>query len=372
MHKFKPISIMALTVRADIGGGPEHLYQLSRGLGDSVNVYIACPDELPYRKRYADLPNVREVFDLPHRRFRLRPLLYLMKAIRRHDIALIHSHGKGAGLYGRILAALTGRPVIYTFHGLHVGDYKPLKRKLYLLLERALGLLTEAAICVSQGERAQIIKAGIFGATKLHVIENGVVVPDAVAEPQPSATLRLVAVNRYDFQKNAELLVDIAESLRSLLEDRFRLKVLGTGENMPLVRDLITARGMESVIELSGSNENPRAVFREADIFLSTSRWEGMPLAVLEAMSEGLPVVVTDVVGNRDVVDHGRTGLLYPSEDAQMGANAVASLVDPVRRRAIGLAARDSIQNRFSVERMARQTMKLYMQAIASRASRLL
>lgn len=355
------MKILLLTVRADIGGGPEHVFRLAEGLGDAVDLFIACPDEKPYRSRYEGLKNVTAVFDLPHRAFRWRALFHLAREVRRHRIGLIHSHGKGAGLYGRLLALITGRACVHTLHGLHVGEYGRVKREIYLTLERFLGLMTRYAICVSDGEHDAVSGARILPARKLVTIPNGVVVPQshALPPPDPAGQLRIVSVSRYDYQKNPDLIVDIARVLKARIGPGFVIEVLGEGERLEEMRKISAAAGLDDVLNFAGPHPNPPERFRDADIYLSTSRWEGMPLAVLEAMAQGRTVVASDVVGNRDVVRDGLTGRLYPGGDPESAAKALADL-DPEARAQMGKHAWETVKQHHSVERMAKETLALY------------
>lgn len=104
-------------------------------------------------------------------------------------------------------------------------------------------------------------------------------------------------------------------------------------------------------------------ISRDSDLFLSTSRWEGMPLAVLEAMSEGLPVVATDVPGNRDLVD-ATVGGVYPDDNAEAAAALIAELTaDGLRQK--GQAAHNRVLQQYSVQRMADATMAIYTNALS-------
>ena len=358
------LRVLAVTVRADIGGGPEHLFQLVQGFGADVDTIIACPDEQPYRARFSALPGVVGVTDVAHRAFRPGVLFALARTAREARVNVIHAHGKGAGVYGRLLAILIRRPCVHTFHGLHVGEYGRLKLAMYLGLERLLGLCTKAAICVSEGEMEVIRAARIMPGRKLRLVENAVALPQSPANPAKSTCLRIVAVSRYDHQKNPDLLIDIAHALKAKPGFSFRMTVLGEGDRLNEMRARVHAEGLNDVLCLVGASETPRAVFRDSDIFLSTSRWEGMPLAVLEAMSEGLPVVATNVVGNRDVVEDGITGWLYPDGDCAAAADVIAALTTK-DRAAMGQAARAAVARKYSVQRMARQTIEIYRQCLA-------
>jgi glycosyltransferase involved in cell wall biosynthesis len=355
--------ILFLTLRADFGGGPEHLYQLLKHRAPDIDAYVACPNDPPYADRYRDLLGPDRIIWLPHRAFRLSALYTLWKAARRHDLDLIHSHGKGAGIYARLLGPLLRVPVLHTFHGLHVGSYGPLMRALYIWIERLLSLATRTFICVSDGEASQIAAARLAPVHKLQVIPNGVAIPEAVTRPDwTGGRLHIVAVNRFDHQKNPDLLVDIATQLRPLVD--FRMDVIGTGPRFEDIRARIAATGLSDHVILHGAVTDPRRTYRSAHIFLSTSRWEGLPLALLEGMSEGLCVLATDVVGNADAITHGSDGLLY--RDAA-GACDALRLLDPPSWHRLGHAARAAAGSKHSVERMAQRTHQAWIDTAGGR-----
>ena len=98
----------------------------------------------------------------------------------------------------------------------------------------------------------------------------------------------------------------------------------------------------------------------ESDIFLSTSRWEGMPLAVLEAMSEGLPLVATKVSGNDDVMQNGVEGLFFKNNDASSAILAIEKMMNQEFRLSCSKAAHKNILKNFSVTKMVNETVYLY------------
>ncbi|MFY2822344.1 glycosyltransferase family 4 protein [Ruegeria sp. MALMAid1280] len=346
------MKVLFLTVRADLGGGPEHLYQLLKHKPGKVEAFVACPADKPYHDRYHGLVGQKNIVELPHRSFSLRSLFKVAAFVRRMNIDVLHSHGKGAGLYGRLLGLLTGRPVVHTFHGLHVGDYSARKKWLYLSLERALGWKTRKAICVSQGEALLVEKAGFIASEKLVTIPNGIEIPISVSRPSwDGGTLRIIAVNRYDHQKNPELLIDIANALDGKID--FRLDVIGTGDRIGDIRTRVEHNGLSERVRIIGGVPNPRDYFRDAHVFLSTSRWEGMPLAVLEAMSESLCVLATEVVGNIDVIEPGRTGYLFKTQDE---AIRILSTLTPNALARISDLARQTAETQYSASVMAERT----------------
>lgn len=352
---------LQITARADIGGGPEHVFQLVSSLSDRCGVAIASPQDEPYWKRFVAVAGADSAVAIPHRKLSIAAFAHLVRFVRQRKINLIHSHGKGAGLYGRALAAMTGLPCVHTFHGFHVGEYGALAKKAYVVLEKGLGLFTRAAICVSQGEFDLISEAGLVARSKLVIIENGVQTTQHPRRETDAGPLKIVAVSRFDFQKNTELMIDIAGELgRREPNIDFELTIYGGGDDFGRCKALVEERGLSGRVTLPGTTTSMRQKLRESHVFLSTSRWEGMPLAVLEAMSEGLPVVASAVVGNIDVVEHGTTGFHFRSEDAKDAAGMIETLRDPKIRQQFGTAARASVDARFSVDRMADRVFELY------------
>ncbi|MEM9515313.1 MAG: glycosyltransferase [Actinomycetota bacterium] len=357
-----PLRIIAITARADVGGGPEHLYRLLAHLGPDVDATVVAPRQEPYWTRLQSLPSVAEMIEIEPRAFRLSTLRRLRRAVSAGRFHLIHSHGKGAGLYGRLLGATTTTPAVHTFHGLHIGEYSRVKQRAYLALEWLLGRTTATAIAVSEGEAAQLAQRRLVPAARLVTIRNGVDIPvrPATRTRNTGAPLQIVTASRFDVQKNFDGALDIFSELSSDRGIDFRATVLGDGPGMAQARDAVTTRQLGDTVRLMGNVARPRDHYRAADVYLSTSLWEGMPLALLEAMSEGLPAVVTDVVGNREAIQHRGNGFLYPAHDAVAAATALVEMRDPALRRSMGRAAARSVAEDFGISTMAARTLGVY------------
>lgn len=143
--------ILQVTASSLPGGGPEHLWQLARHLPREMECFIAAPRCDPYWPRFAETVGSERLFELPERRFSPSALARLARWARRQGIEIIHSHGKGAGVYGRPAALLAGARSIHTFHGIHLGYPQPL-RSCYIHLERLLCAMSRTCIAVSPGE----------------------------------------------------------------------------------------------------------------------------------------------------------------------------------------------------------------------------
>lgn len=355
-------TILAITSRADHGGGPEHLYQLTRAAGGDISCVIACPDEPPYAPRFQRLENVCQMVSIPHRKLSISAVAKLYEAIKSHKVDIIHSHGKGAGIYSRILAALTGLPTIHTFHGVHIGEYNPLQRQIYCCIEKVLARKTRAIVAVSNSERQTLIDVIGLVEEKIRLIPNGVPnTPDTIKfTAKPNGPVVLLNVNRFDHQKNPDLLIPIAREMKEH-QLNCKINVIGYGDKFNHIKNVIEAEGLVDVITLLGPTNDPRLAMKSADIMLSTSRWEGMPLAILEAMSEGLPVIASNVAGNRDIVMDGSTGLLFHLESPSNAVKHIERLVtNREEREMLGRNARTNVAENFSIEQMTRKTIELY------------
>lgn len=362
--------VMISIARADTGGAPEHVFQLVKALEDQVEFHIACPTDRPYYQRFITQLGQDRIVEIPHRKLTITALKRMAHEVREREIDLIHAHGKGGGVYGRPVAFATGRKVVYTQHGMSPdAKYKHWFLDYNVWLDLILGKLTHASICVSQGEKTETVAQHVAKADELTVIPNGV--PNGLQRHHVDSTgnpLSVVTVSRFDEQKNPDELLEIIDILsRRNLSGGFHVTVLGVGANKSKFEQGIAARSLESFVTMAGAVSDVRRVFRRSDLLLSTSLWEGMPLALLEAMSEGLPIVASNVVGNRDVIDDGESGSLYPLGDPNSAADKIVELADASLRQRFGDAGRKIVDTRHSIRNMADQTLDLYREVLGNK-----
>jgi glycosyltransferase involved in cell wall biosynthesis len=175
--------------------------------------------------------------------------------------------------------------------------------------------------------------------------------------------LRVVHVTRYVYQKNSGLLLDILSSLREMGRlDAFEFILLGDGPCRAEFEAGVASRGLGQWVKVLGAVPNPGAYLSSAFCFVSTSRWEGLPLALLEAMARGVPVVASDVPGNQDAVADRETGFLYDLASPGAAAQRLVELAHyPVLWKQMVRAARQRAEEEFSVEAMADATLRFYI-----------
>ncbi|MEM7338961.1 MAG: glycosyltransferase [Actinomycetota bacterium] len=358
-----------VTGRADIGGGPAHVQLLLEGIPD-LDIHVAAPKQEPFFGIYRRILGDKKVHEIPARSTGPAALRRAWQILGRVRPMLIHTHGKAAGVLFRPLARIRRTATIHTFHGLHIGAYSRLQTFFYLRIERVLGHGDALKIAVSPDEHRALVDAGL--GKRCELVMNGINVgpePKRLSSPAQLVdrpALRLVSAARFTHQKDPVGLVRLVQDvvggragweLGETHESALELTLMGAGD---LNNEVVDAVGGKPNVVLAGEVVRPCATYVDYDAYVSNSRWEGLPLAVLEAMAAGLPCVLSDVVGHRELANLAGEGVVrFEQGDARSFAVALAKL----RARGFGVsgaAAREAAVTHFSADRMATQTAALY------------
>ena len=364
------MKILFITLRADHGGGPKHVDLLINNLSSEIEIYLACPQDRLYYDLWNESKKVKDIFILPHRKFSVKKLLELNKFIKDNDIKIIHSHGKGAGIYSRMLKILNpGLKVIHTLHGVHMGEYSFLKKRAYIFLERFLALFTDKFINVSNNENSICLKHGLFKKNKSDIIYNGI--KALLREDSSRKKFNLygkkvvTTISRFDYAKNMSLAYEIAKNFK----DNSSIVFLWIGDGDDRAKFESMAQKDGANIIFTGFTDEVPAYLSATDIYLSTSRWEGLPYALIEAQSLSIPIVATNVVGNNEVVENGKSGFLF--EDAQQACRDIEILLND--EKIYGKMRGEALLNfkdKFNIGAMIRKVEKIYEQIFENRSTR--
>ena len=365
-----PLRVLELIVSTGLGGGPAQVRELVGHLAPAeFAVTVAGPSDGPYARIFGEggTPFVEIATD----QLGIRPLTAVLRLVRAGKIDLVHSHGKGAGLYGRLAARRAGVPAIHTFHGIHYAGYPAGLDRLYLALERRLARMTEAVVYVSQSEARDAAVLGLAPRGRTHVIVNGIDVRRIAlaATPRPAArkalglepdALVVGTVARFDPVKALDVLLR-GFAVLAAIQPTARLVLIGDGPEARRLRALAGSLGIDAQVRFAGVVADASRLLPALDLYASASRREGLPLALLEAMACGLPVAATRVSGHVDVVEDGVTGVLVPPDDpAALGGAMDALVANPARREVMGQAGRRRAEECFAASRMAAETANLY------------
>jgi glycosyltransferase involved in cell wall biosynthesis len=220
--------------------------------------------------------------------------------------------------------------------------------------------IASVLVAVSRRTKKRALYEGV-DPDRIVVIQNGVELvnlslinrSEARAEAGTGGDdLFLMSVGRLAYQKAHEILV---QSMPAVLKEypNVKLGIFGDGFLRSQLESQIRIMGLANSIRIFGIREDIDRFLVAADVFVLPSRWEGLPIALLEAMSAGLPVVATAVEGVDEVVVQGEQGLLVPTEDSAALAEAMLKLLgNPELRQRMGNSARRRIEQGYTIERM--------------------
>lgn len=292
--------------------------------------------------------------------FSVGACLYLIK--HRHSISLIHVHTAdwisgfaswiGNRLHIPVLCKGADLPVFPELHGLPFAFLwnRWRTKPFFIALTRAM--------------RDDLIRNGVV-AEKITVIPNGVELPNTtVSAGENTVFLYMGNFSQTSAHKGFDILIDAWAKVHSQ-EPSASLIMLGGGDAGPW-KQYAKRMGCGNSIQFAGYKKNVTPYFRQACCFLLTSRKEGISNALLEAQSYGIPAVVSDIPGSREVVSHSQTGLVVPVDDAKALADAVLRLYrNPSLRHKYGRAARIQIEEKFAIQKVVKKIINLYTQLLS-------
>ena len=360
-----------------IGGLAVHVRTLAEGLSARGHeVVVSGPADAAVRQqleakgiRYEVLPWVG---DVPAPRVDMETLRGLRALIDELRPDVVHAHGQKAGLLARPVAHRRGIPSIYSPHGLvyRTQLIRPRRgrRIRYVVnreVERLLGRRTAMLAACSRDESRAAVADRLVAADRARVIEYGVA-PDTSLAPHPEL-LRVPGtgplfgiVSTLRDQKGLPDLLEALERL-TLAGSPVRFAIVGEGDMRDEIAARIAAGPLRETTRLFDFEGRVEPYLAALDVFVLPSLWEGMPIAVLEAMMMGLPVIATAVSGTPEAVEDSVTGVLIPARDPHALADAMARLAaDEAERLRMGAAGRAAAEERFTPERTVSETEAAY------------
>jgi len=383
------LKVLRIIARLNVGGPARHVVLADRGLralGYDTLLVFGSTDlgeaSLEHLAEEANLP-VKRVPALG-RRLRLgsdvSAFFSLWSIIRRVRPDIVHTHTAKAGTLGRLAACLANltspgsrrSSIVHTFHGHVLEGYFPWwAEKLIRLAERTLARVTDRILVLSPQQQREIEgRFRIAPRGRVSIVPLGLELQPFLnlpSQPDPSARTRLGIpadafalgyVGRIVPIKNVTLLV---EAFANLEPSHATLLIAGDGTERQIVEEFAASRGVSGRVRFLGWCSDLPAFYSAVDAVALSSRNEGTPVALIEAMAAARPVVGTRVGGVPDLVTDGETGLLVESGNSRDLSEALARLAaDPLLRTRLGSAARESVRTAYTVERLVADLERIY------------
>ena len=265
--------------------------------------------------------------------------------------------GMPSGAVALLLKFVYKIPYIVSLRGGDVPGFRPYDFKTFhKLIGPFLRIIWHQASAVIANSQGLYDLAHAFNARiEIPIIPNGVDGTQFTNAPRDWSYPQLFSVGRIVYQKGLDLGLRALAQLKDL---DWHWSIAGDGPQMATLKSLAHELGIDERVTFLGwqSKEELAKDYQQASLFLFPSRHEGMPNAMLEAMSSGLPVVATEIAGNEELVVEGKTGLLVPSEDVDALRDALRkALTDSTLRERMGAASRLRVEKEYSWENVARQ-----------------
>jgi glycosyltransferase involved in cell wall biosynthesis len=375
----EPPAVLRLITRLNIGGPAQQALLLSALLADEFPTVLGAGTAAPGEGEMSRpgcvvhrVPLTRGIAPAHD----ARAIGAVFRLVRRTRPALVHTHLAKAGAVGRSVGTWNGarRPrLVHTFHG-HVleGYFPPAQQRGFVEIERRLAKRTDRLLAVSPQVRDELLELGIGRPAQYRVIPVGLDLAPFLAVDRPAGSLRrrlrlsaavplVGAVGRLVAVKNLGLLLDVAVRLPEV-----HVAVVGDGPERSALERQATRLGLETRVHFLGWSTDVAAVMSDLDVVVLTSRHEGTPVALVEALAAARPVVATDVGGVPFVVQDGVTGLLAALDAEAMAAAVERALSDRAGATAMAAAGRVAVAGRFGHDRLVRDMRALYHELIGA------
>ncbi|MGQ0571463.1 MAG: glycosyltransferase family 4 protein [Armatimonadota bacterium] len=307
----------------------------------------------------------------------LRALIDLWRLFRRERFTIVHTHAPKTGVLGRVAARLAGIPIVVnTVHGLYGIDRGPRARWFFLTLERLAACGSDHEFCQSREDLDLLTRLRIIDPARSAYLGNGVDLqhfdPAAVNPVDierlradmriPAESLVVGTVGRLVWEKGYREFLAAVELVRRARPD-VTFIVVGPAEasKQDGVPPNVVRVAEERGVRFLGMRTDMRELYSLMDVFVLASYREGFPRSAIEAAAMGKPLVLTDIRGCREVVAHGRNGLLVPAQQATPLADAILALVaDDGLRRRFGQASRVRALQEFDERRVIGCVLDVY------------
>jgi glycosyltransferase involved in cell wall biosynthesis len=391
-------TILYLISQSDSSGIHRHVFDLALSFKNEFNVIVAFGGKESENEEL--IKNLKKFgikyHIIPYFRRSIRPiydflaLIYTIKLIREIKPDIIHLNSSKMSVIGSLAGVIskikitkfwprTTRPeakIIYTAHGWVFNELGFKRRVVYRWAERLTSCFKDKIICVSHHDYAFAVKKKIAPKKKMIVIHNGIAPINFLSREQAREKLFEINPNLKSSILNHKFLIGSighlfkTKSFQYFIEAISILRksdvdiaavVIGEGKERSYLEKMIKNKNLENIFFLAGAIPNAATLLHAFDIYVCSSIKEGLPYAILEAMSAGIPIVATEVGGNREVIKNEKTGILIEPANPKLLAVKIKELIDNKRaREMICRKEMKKVEKEFRLEKMIEETRRVY------------
>ncbi len=369
------MNILYVVTTLPVGGAEEHLRTVVKNLDrGAFRPTVCCIGKKGAIGEEIESLGVEVIVldKMRHKRWDSSITKEIVGIIRERDIDIVHTHLYHANMYGRAAASKAGVPVVVTEHNVYL-KYK-LKRK---LINRFLARNTARIIAVSGAVREYVIGRDSLDPDKVEVVYNGIELDrfdssltknEARSETGLPENIPIIgSVARLTEQKGHIYLIRAMKGILQKIPEA-KLVLAGDGPLAKELKDEADSLGITQSILFLGARRDVPMLLQAFDLYVLPSVWEGLGIAVIEAMASALPVVVSNTGGLTELVSDGDNGRLVEPKDVEGLSSAIVEILgDAEMKRLYGSRSHALANEKFSVEAMVSTLTKIYTDVVAAR-----
>lgn len=361
------IKVCYIIGQLSIGGTEKQLYELVKNI-DKKNfqpIIISLSHGGFWSEEIKKLDI--ELIELKRKKSKeFKRLFHIVWLLHKIKPDIVHTFLFPANSYGRIASIVNRVPVIVSSER-NLPELGKDKNTYMILIDKILSFFSDAIICNSMVAADMLVRVHHFNKNKIFVIHNGININQSNISLKENHNFSIGTVCRLKHQKNLKLFIDMA---RQLLNKKNNLKfiIIGDGPLKSELENYAVKLGLKECIFFLGEKKNVFDFLRKINVFVLTSLYEGLSNAIMEAMISGLPVVATDVGGNRELISNGETGFLCQPNNISDLVEKVMYIIDnPKKAEEMGRNGRVKIINEFSIDKMVKKTENIYLRLLESK-----
>ncbi|WP_144512361.1 glycosyltransferase family 4 protein [Bacillus sp. FJAT-22090] len=353
--------VQLITHMNELGGAQVHVRDLAKQLdkdGHTVTILSGGSEIVPEDLVIPTVPFVQSKFLVRN----IHPikdfiaLLDLRQKIKklRPDIVAIHS--SKAGVLGRIACWSLRIPFVFTAHGWSFTEgVEKKQQQFYRKIEKWTGKISSTVITVCDHDRNLALKHEVLPFAKIKTIHNGVIDTKSTQfQRGMKETVKILMVARFDKPKKQ---LELLEALLHVKDLNWHMIFAGDGSLKQRSAQFVQEKNLSHKVTFLGNHSNISELLNEADIFVLTSSWEGLPLSILEAMAHGLPIIASNVGGVKEAVRDWKNGFLIHEN---LSEQLSILIEDALLREKMGEKSREIYEASFTFDNMYKKTLSTY------------
>jgi glycosyltransferase involved in cell wall biosynthesis len=371
--------VLIIIATHEIGGPGKGVLQFLKHAPAGAFEYVLCNFDVKKHRpgQFIDEARRRSLnLRLLRQHLAFDPLLIMQarRLILEHDINVVQTHGYKSNTIGFFLQLLYGLPWIGFAHGYIDDNWR---NRLYNRIDRLVLRRADRVVGVSESMEALLTRHGV-AAHKIRVIHNAVEPGDTVLTTSAQETRRrhgltqnqrvIGVIGRLSSEKGQMIFLRAMEkTARSV--PHVKALIIGDGQDRSMLEEFCREKGLSDHVTFLGHQEKIDEYYQILDLLVVPSLSEGLPNAVLEAMSYGVPVLATAVGGVPEVIQDGNGMMVPPNDPGALAESMIELLKQDALRRSMGLKGKQSLHPRFTPEKRVQRIVGLYEELLSGRAN---